>query len=47
MVGLSIVSYPGVEKKKENELTHRNNVASNCIAEGEIPSNSNKDVQER
>ena len=39
------VKLPAIQvrgKKREETLTHCNNIATHCIAEGEIPSDSNK-----
>ena len=33
-------------RKVEKELTHRYNIGSHCITEGEIPSDSNEYIQE-
>lgn len=33
-------------KRREEELTHCDDIASYCVAEGEIASNSNKYIQE-
>lgn len=33
-------------RNMESGLTHRNDIASHCITEGQIPGNSNKDVEE-
>ena len=44
-VGLSKCQLPSLEKTKRQELTHCDNVASYCIAKGEVPSDGNKHIQ--
>lgn len=40
------ISYLGMRRSRERELTHCNDITSHCVAKGEIPGNSNKYIQE-
>lgn len=45
-VSAKLSATQGWERRGGEEITHCNNIASHCIAEGEISSNSNKYIQE-